>query len=173
MIIVANTAVIARADGWSAAHAKCYTEAMQLQTLSLAYLSRQTKEQAIEQLGAAGIPTLIQRIDRVYADKPVNYEEYGAGIFLDCARARGLVVDERRARACVAESFLVASVLIARDEQKSKDAVIAFHLTCQTFGCKDRGLPVKKIVEELYGNSEPRLAAAENRFRRCLSTPQR
>jgi len=168
MLIVANAAAAVRADEWSEAHTQCYTDAMTLQTLSIAYLSGKTRVQAIETLGASRIPALVQKIDRVYADKPANYEEYGARIFLDCAWNRGLVVDEGRAKACVAESFLVASALIARDDQKSKSEVIGQLLACQTYGCKDKGLPVKEIVDELYGTSEPRRTAAENRFKRCL-----
>ena len=117
MLIVANAAAAARAEEWSEAHVQCYVEAMTLQTLSIAYLSGKTKEQAIEQLGKS---RLVQKLDRVYADKPANFEEYGARTFLDCARNRGLAVNEGRARACVAESFLVASALIAREDKNRK-----------------------------------------------------
>jgi len=81
MLIVANAAAAVRADEWSEAHTQCYTDAMTLQTLSIAYLSGKTRVQAIETLGASRIPALVQKIDRVYADKPANYEEYGARIF--------------------------------------------------------------------------------------------
>jgi len=167
--IVLATIVSARADVWSPDHAKCHSEMMQLQVLSIGYLSGRTREQTIEQLGASRIPALIQKIDRVYGDRPTDFEEYGATIFLRCARARGLAVDEKRVRVCTAENFLVASVLSARRSGKPKDQVLASHLKCQGFGCKHKNLPVKEIVDELYAAREPGPEAGESRFRRCLS----
>jgi len=169
IVILFAAVVSARADTWSADHAKCYSEMMQFQVLSMGYLSGETKEKTIERLGANGIPALIKKIDLVYGDKPTDFDEYGATIFFRCARTPGLVLDEKRVRACTAENFLVASVLSAKASGKPKDQVIAFHLKCQGFRCKDKNLSVKDIVDELYGTRESGPQAGESRFRRCLS----
>lgn len=169
IVIAFATVVSARADAWSADHAKCYSEMMQLQVLSIGYLSGETREKTIERLGASRIPALIQKIDLVYGDKPTDFEEYGATVFLRCAKTPGLILDEKRVRVCTAENFLVASVLSARASGKPKDQVIAFHLKCQGFRCKHKNLSVKEIVDELYGTSESGPQAGESRFRRCLS----
>jgi len=81
IVIVFAAVVSARADTWSADHAKCYSEMMQFQVLSRGYLSGETKEKTIERLGANGIPALIKKIDLVYGDKPTDFDEYGATIF--------------------------------------------------------------------------------------------
>src|SRR5262245_5488552 len=99
ILIVVNALGVAHADEWSAAHAKCYTEAMQLQTISIGYLQGKTRDQVVETLG--GFPPLIQWIDRVFRDKPTDYEQYGVSVFLSCTSASRLTLDERRVRACI------------------------------------------------------------------------